>query len=274
MFVLAYRLTESSAGVVEKLTSTQRMAEDLVEAQSAALKSQETILRNGEELKHTLHHSTQGGIKTFSFKSFLTFPPLLSPRMAPPLLFSLFLSSPFLFHAFPSLILSLANPPLISLISLVLLFSRSEGGVCWDEVDSPWAASGLLRDIQPRHLLAELHPVWVPHPRLCPLQLPGLLHCLPPHFHTAHLQCQVGGYNRLCTTACYKTVFHSGCMTTQVSLSGCSVLFRLVLFGLVGLNVYLERIICRAVLDDSNSGYQQMVRQTNLNLWLWGTHIS
>lgn len=54
------RLTESSAGVAEQLASTQRMAEDLVEAQSAALKSQETILRNGEELKTTLQHSTKG----------------------------------------------------------------------------------------------------------------------------------------------------------------------------------------------------------------------
>lgn len=42
------------------MSSTQRMAESLVEAQSVALKSQETIIRNGEELKHTLHHSTQG----------------------------------------------------------------------------------------------------------------------------------------------------------------------------------------------------------------------
>lgn len=58
--VLVSRLTESSAGVVEQLSSTQRMAESLVEAQSVALKSQETIIRNGEELKHTLHHSTQG----------------------------------------------------------------------------------------------------------------------------------------------------------------------------------------------------------------------
>lgn len=54
------RLTESSAGVAEQLASTQRMAEDLVEAQSAALKSQETILRNGEELKTTLQHSAKG----------------------------------------------------------------------------------------------------------------------------------------------------------------------------------------------------------------------
>ncbi|XP_056121239.1 uncharacterized protein LOC130099542 isoform X1 [Rhinichthys klamathensis goyatoka] len=55
-----YRLTESSAGVAEQLASTQRMAEDLVVAQSAALKSQESILRNGEELKSTLQDSTQG----------------------------------------------------------------------------------------------------------------------------------------------------------------------------------------------------------------------
>lgn len=46
--------------MAEQLASTQRMAEDLVEAQSAALKSQETILRNGEELKSTLQHSTKG----------------------------------------------------------------------------------------------------------------------------------------------------------------------------------------------------------------------
>uniref|UniRef100_A0A3B3QP78 Uncharacterized LOC111856156 n=1 Tax=Paramormyrops kingsleyae TaxID=1676925 RepID=A0A3B3QP78_9TELE len=55
-----HRLTESSAGVAEQLASTQRMAEDLVQAQRVALKSQEAILRNGEELKFTLHDSTQG----------------------------------------------------------------------------------------------------------------------------------------------------------------------------------------------------------------------
>lgn len=59
------RLTESSAGVAEQLASTQRMAEDLVEAQSAALKSQETILRNGEELKSTLQHSTKGNRRQY-----------------------------------------------------------------------------------------------------------------------------------------------------------------------------------------------------------------
>lgn len=62
------RLTESSAGVAEQLASTQRMAEDLVEAQSAALKSQENILRNGEELKTTLQHSTKGSRMAFNQK--------------------------------------------------------------------------------------------------------------------------------------------------------------------------------------------------------------
>ncbi|KAG9336034.1 hypothetical protein JZ751_003293 [Albula glossodonta] len=60
------RLRESSAGVAEQLTSTQRMAEDLVEAQSAALKTQEAILRNGEQLKITLLDSTQGVKDVFS----------------------------------------------------------------------------------------------------------------------------------------------------------------------------------------------------------------
>ncbi|TRY93494.1 hypothetical protein DNTS_011706 [Danionella cerebrum] len=55
-----HRLTESSAGVAEQLASTQQLAEDLIEAQSAALKSQENILKNGEELKSTLQDSTQG----------------------------------------------------------------------------------------------------------------------------------------------------------------------------------------------------------------------
>uniref|UniRef100_A0A8C9R120 Protein brambleberry-like n=1 Tax=Scleropages formosus TaxID=113540 RepID=A0A8C9R120_SCLFO len=59
------RLTESSAGVAEQLASTQRLAEDLVQAQSVALQSQEAILRNGEELKLTLHESTQGVKEVF-----------------------------------------------------------------------------------------------------------------------------------------------------------------------------------------------------------------
>lgn len=36
------------------------MAEDLIEAQSAALQAQQEILNNGEELRVTLRESTQG----------------------------------------------------------------------------------------------------------------------------------------------------------------------------------------------------------------------
>ncbi|XP_074538102.1 uncharacterized protein LOC141799688 isoform X2 [Halichoeres trimaculatus] len=61
-----YRLTESSAGVVEQLQSTQQMAEDLIEAQSAALQAQQEILNNGEELRVTLRDSTQGLRAVFS----------------------------------------------------------------------------------------------------------------------------------------------------------------------------------------------------------------
>ncbi|XP_028265190.1 uncharacterized protein LOC114438197 [Parambassis ranga] len=55
-----YRLTESSAGVAEQLQSTRQMAEDLIEAQSAALQVQQELLTNGEELRVTLKDSTQG----------------------------------------------------------------------------------------------------------------------------------------------------------------------------------------------------------------------
>ncbi|XP_029993937.1 uncharacterized protein LOC115422035 [Sphaeramia orbicularis] len=55
-----HRLTESSAGVAEQLQSTRQMAEDLIEAQSAALQAQQEILDNGEELRVTLRDSTQG----------------------------------------------------------------------------------------------------------------------------------------------------------------------------------------------------------------------
>ncbi|XP_067449529.1 uncharacterized protein [Thunnus thynnus] len=55
-----HRLTESSAGVAEQLQSTRQMAEDLIEAQSAALQAQQEILNNGEELRVTLKDSTQG----------------------------------------------------------------------------------------------------------------------------------------------------------------------------------------------------------------------
>ncbi|KAJ0064450.1 hypothetical protein NL108_006524 [Boleophthalmus pectinirostris] len=61
-----HRLTESSAGVAEQLESTRQMAEDLIEAQSVALKSQQEILTNGEELRATLKDSTQGLRSVFS----------------------------------------------------------------------------------------------------------------------------------------------------------------------------------------------------------------
>lgn len=54
------RLTESSAGVAEQLQSTRIIAEDLMEAQSAALQAQQEILENGEELKVTLKDSAEG----------------------------------------------------------------------------------------------------------------------------------------------------------------------------------------------------------------------
>ncbi|XP_034534328.1 uncharacterized protein LOC117808774 isoform X2 [Notolabrus celidotus] len=54
-----HRLTETSAGVAEQLESTRQMAEDLIDAQSAALQAQQEILNNGEELRVTLTDSTQ-----------------------------------------------------------------------------------------------------------------------------------------------------------------------------------------------------------------------
>lgn len=57
---MCVRLTESSAGVAQQLQSTKQMAEDLIEAQSAALQAQQEILNNGEELRVTLRESTQG----------------------------------------------------------------------------------------------------------------------------------------------------------------------------------------------------------------------
>uniref|UniRef100_W5NBV2 Uncharacterized protein n=1 Tax=Lepisosteus oculatus TaxID=7918 RepID=W5NBV2_LEPOC len=42
-----HRLTESSAGIADQLAATQRLAEGLAEAQGAAMRSQEAILRNG-----------------------------------------------------------------------------------------------------------------------------------------------------------------------------------------------------------------------------------
>nr|XP_046253111.1 uncharacterized protein LOC124063466 isoform X1 [Scatophagus argus] len=61
-----HRLTETSADVAEQLQSTRQMAEDLVEAQTAALQAQQEILNNGEELRVTLRDSTQGLRSLFS----------------------------------------------------------------------------------------------------------------------------------------------------------------------------------------------------------------
>ncbi|XP_051914749.1 uncharacterized protein LOC127596375 [Hippocampus zosterae] len=61
-----HRLTESSAGVVEQLQSTQQMAEELMEAQSVALQAQQEILESGEELRVTLRDATQGLRSMFS----------------------------------------------------------------------------------------------------------------------------------------------------------------------------------------------------------------
>eukprot|EP00063_Salmo_salar_P028156 XP_014002991.1 PREDICTED: uncharacterized protein LOC106572929 isoform X1 [Salmo salar] len=152
------RLTESSAGVVEQLSSTQRMAESLVEAQSVALKSQETIIRNGEELKHTLHHSTQGIRAVFD----------------------------------------------------EMRLSAQEQQVAFSEIFNRVA---FLQSF----IMSESHT------------FTSLL------------------YNSLGFLAAF---FLTATQRTAPA--------RFVLFGLVVLNVYLERMLCRAVLDSSEPGYQQM----------------
>ncbi|MCJ8734686.1 hypothetical protein PDJAM_G00238260 [Pangasius djambal] len=159
-----HRLTESSAGVAEQLASTQRMAEDLVEAQSAALKSQETILRNGEELKTTLQHSTKGLRDVFA----------------------------------------------------EMKHSVEEQQVAFAEIFNRVA---FLQSF----IMSESHT------------LSSLL------------------YNALGLCASFL-------LTSTRRTSGA----RLFLFGLVALNVYLERLICRTVLEDDNPGYQQMERITFL----------
>ncbi|KAL1020541.1 hypothetical protein UPYG_G00001440 [Umbra pygmaea] len=155
-----HRLLESSAGVVEKLSSTQRMAEDLVEAQSAALQSQEKIIRNGEELKHILHHSTQGLRSVFD----------------------------------------------------EMKHTAQEQQVAFSEIFNRVA---FLQSF----IMSESHT------------LTSLL------------------YNSLGFLAAF---FLTATQRTAPA--------RFLLFGLVVLNVYLERMICRAVLDSSEPGYQQMAR--------------
>uniref|UniRef100_A0A673XG66 Uncharacterized LOC115165280 n=1 Tax=Salmo trutta TaxID=8032 RepID=A0A673XG66_SALTR len=153
-----HRLTESSAGVVEQLSSTQRMAESLVEAQSVALKSQETILRNGEELKHTLHHSTQGIRAVFD----------------------------------------------------EMRLSAQEQQVAFSEIFN----------------------------------------------RVAFLQSFIMSESHTFTSLLYNSLgFLAAFFLTSTQRTAPA---RFVLFGLVVLNVYLERMLCRAVLDSSEPGYQQM----------------
>ncbi|XP_057213528.1 uncharacterized protein LOC130568592 [Triplophysa rosa] len=159
-----HRLTESSAGVAEQLTSTQRMAEDLVIAQSAALKSQETILRNGEELKSTLQDSTQGLRDVFA----------------------------------------------------EMRHSAREQQVAFAEIFNRVA---FLQSF----IMSETHT-----------------------FSSLF-------YNALGIVASFF-------LTSVQRTAGA----RFFLFGIVALNVYLERMICRMVLENEDEGYQQMERITFL----------
>ncbi|XP_023691657.1 uncharacterized protein [Paramormyrops kingsleyae] len=155
-----HRLTESSAGVAEQLASTQRMAEDLVQAQRVALKSQEAILRNGEELKFTLHDSTQGLKDVFAD----------------------------------------------------LQHTAQEQQLAFSEI------FGRIAFLQ-NFVMSESHT------------LGSLL------------------YNTL-----------GLCIAFLLTATKRTAAARLILFVLVAVNVYLERIICNAVLDSMDSGYQQMER--------------
>ncbi|XP_058873164.1 uncharacterized protein LOC131723409 [Acipenser ruthenus] len=60
------RLTENSAHVALQLEATNRLAERMVEAQNATLRSQEEILQNGDALKQTLQDSSQGVKQVFA----------------------------------------------------------------------------------------------------------------------------------------------------------------------------------------------------------------
>ncbi|XP_028820754.1 uncharacterized protein LOC114797879 [Denticeps clupeoides] len=159
-----HRLTESSAGVAEQLASTQRMAEDLAEAQSATLKSQEAILQNGEELKHTLLTSTQGMRDVFAEMS----------------------------HSVKEQQIAFAE--IFNRVAFLQSFIMSES-----------------------------------HTLTCAL------------------------YNSLAFCAAF---FLTSARRTSRA--------RFFLFGLVALNVYLERMICRAMLENDNPGYREMERISRL----------
>ncbi|XP_042307513.1 uncharacterized protein LOC121922319 isoform X3 [Sceloporus undulatus] len=55
-----HRLTSSSESVARQLESTNQLAEEIVRAQDATLRSQEQILQDGELLRQVLHDSSQG----------------------------------------------------------------------------------------------------------------------------------------------------------------------------------------------------------------------
>ncbi|XP_077148518.1 uncharacterized protein LOC143809309 [Ranitomeya variabilis] len=59
------RLTVNSDSVAKQLEATNLMAEEMMHAQNATLKSQEQILRNGHLLKKTLQESTMGVRQAF-----------------------------------------------------------------------------------------------------------------------------------------------------------------------------------------------------------------
>ncbi|TTB56415.1 hypothetical protein Baya_14597 [Bagarius yarrelli] len=136
------------------------MAEDLVDAQNAALKSQETILRNGEELKTTLQHSTKGLRDVFAEMR----------------------------HSVQEQQVAFAE--IFNRVAFLQSFIMSES-----------------------------------------------------HTFTSLL------YNALGFCASFL-------LTTPHRTSGA----RFFLFGLVALNVYLERLICKMVLENESPGYQQMER--------------
>ncbi|XP_066566592.1 uncharacterized protein LOC136754165 [Amia ocellicauda] len=156
----AHRLTESSAGVADQLAATQRLAEGLAEAQSVAMASQETILRNGEALKQSLQDSAMGVRQVFA----------------------------------------------------QMQESAQEQRLALSEV------FGRVAFLQ-SFVMSESHT-------LCSLF-----------------------YNLLALGSAFL-------LTATQRTAGA----RLFLFGLVAVNVYLERLVCRAVLDNTEPGYQQSER--------------
>lgn len=129
------------------------MAEDLMEAQSAALQAQQEILENGEELKVTLRDSAEGsncsntllGCNSYQFDS--------HPPLSPPL--------------------------------------RPEDCVLGAQQHLQGAAGGAVRALQQGVLPAELPADGGSQSELLLLQRCRPMHRLPSHLHTALFQSQV-----------------------------------------------------------------------------------